>query len=192
METTQPQNGSTDNENGGSAKGLAEQGRLYYRQGEFSEALSHLQRAYEQYRATGDKSHIAETANDIGVVHTVLRRWSEAEKWLNEAHKLFVEIQDGDGEAQTLGNLGSMSRARGELKEAAANLQLAADRFHLISDDERRSATLKVLGMVRLRQFRFFQAIAAFEAALACHPNPTGLRRFLRYILSIPLRLMQR
>jgi tetratricopeptide (TPR) repeat protein len=174
------------------AQELAEQGRLFYRQGELDEALSQMQRAFELYQAQQDRSGVAETANDIGVLYTVLQRHQEAEKWLYEAHRLFVEMQDYDGEAQTLGNLGSMFRARGDLKQAAANLQLAVDRFHLVGDDERRSATLKVLSMVRLRQFRFLQALAAYDAALACHPKPTALHKLLRRIISLPLRMIQR
>ena len=175
---------------GPGAQLLVEQGRLYYQQGEFEEALSHFQRAYEQYKRDEGWSQVAETANDIGVVYTSLRRWSEAEKWIYEAHKLFGDLKDYDGEAQTLGNLGSMFHLRGNLNEASANLQLAADRFHLLGDNERRMSTLKVLSMVRLRQLRLFQALAAYEAALACHPHPTAFHRFLRRLLSLPLRVV--
>jgi hypothetical protein len=85
-----------------------------------------------------------------------------------------------------------MYQAQGDLTQAAANLQQAADRFHLVGDDERRSATLRVLSAVRLRQFRVMQALAAFEAALACHPNPTAFHRFLQRLFSLPRRLMGR
>lgn len=169
---------------------LIEQGRSYYRLGEYEEAISCLERAYEQCASEEEQHDKAEAANDIGVIYTVLHKWKEAEHWLNEAHRLFVELGDYDGEGQTLGNLGSMFRARGDLKQAAANLQLAADRFHLVGDDERRSLTLRSLSMVRLRQFRLFQAIAAYEAALACHPRPNILHKVLRFILSLPRRLM--
>ncbi len=167
-----------------------DEGRLCYRQGEYEEALSHLQAAYQHYQAKGRQEQVAEMVNDIGVIYTVLRQWSEAEKSLNEAHHLFTQLQDYNGEAQTLGNLGSMFRARGDLKQAAANLQLAADRFHLVGDDERRGMTLKVLSMVRLSQFRLLQALAAYDAALACHPNPSAWIKFLRRIISIPLRMV--
>ncbi len=169
---------------------LIEQGRSYYRLGEYKEALSCLKRAYEQCTTDDERHDKAEAANDIGVIYTVSRQWQEAEKWLNEAHRLFVELGDYDGEGQTLGNLGSMFRARGDLKQAAANLQLAADRFHLVGDDERRSLTLKSLSLVRLRQFRLLQAVAAYEAALACHPRPNILHKILRFILSLPRRLV--
>ncbi len=174
------------------AQALAEQGRLLFRQGEYEDALSHLRQANEEYKSDGDQNGVAETANDIGVLYIVTQRPLEAETWLYEAHRSFVDMQDYDGEAQTLGNIGSMFRAQGDLKQAAANLQLAADRFHLVGDDERRAATLRVLSMVRLRQFRFLQALAAYEAALACVPNPTIFHKLLRRILSLPLRLAQR
>ena len=181
-----------DQPNTDKAHELAEEGRLLYRQGELDEALSCLRQAYRQYKDQDDQNGVAETANDLGVLSTVLRRYDEAEKWLRESQRLFVDMQDYDGEAQTLGNLGSMYQAQGDLKQAAANLQQAADRFHLVGDDDRRSATLRVLSIVRLRQFRFLQAIAAFEAALACRPNATAFHRLIRRILSWPGRLVQR
>ena len=168
----------------------AEEGRLCFRQGQYEEALSHFKEIYEHYATQGDQQRLAETVNDIGVVYTVLRQWEQAEKSLNEAHELFTRLNNYSGEAQTLGNLGSMFRSRGDFKQAAANLQLAADRFHLVGDDERRSATLKVLSMVRLRQFRFLQALAAYDAALACDPHPSAFKKFLRRIISLPLRLI--
>jgi tetratricopeptide (TPR) repeat protein len=170
---------------------LVDQGRQRYRVGELDAALLCLQQAYDGFKSDGNQSQIAEVANDLGVVYTVLRQWNQAEKWLNDAHRLFVGLGDYDGEAQTLGNLGSMYRARGKLQEAAAHLQLAADRFHLVDDNERRAMTLKSLGFVRLRQYRFLQALATFEAAYACQPNPTFIQRLLRKFLSLPLRVLQ-
>jgi tetratricopeptide (TPR) repeat protein len=154
------------------------------------EALSHLQRAHDAFREDDNLDGIAEAANDVGVLYTVLRRYGEAEAWLREAQRRFVELEDYDGEAQTLGNLGSMYQSKGDLKEAAANLQLAADRFHLDGNNEQRSSTLKVLSLVRLRQFRFLQAVAAYEAALACHPHPTVFHRLLRRLFGLVQRLV--
>ena len=134
----------------------------------------------------------AQVANDIGVVYTVMQRWQEAEKSLDEAHNLFTKQQDYRGEAQALGNLGSLFRAKGDLKAAAANLQLAADRFHLVGDNEHRAMTLKILSMVRLSQFRLLQAVAAYDAALACNPNPSVWQRLLRKLFAIPLRMVSR
>jgi tetratricopeptide (TPR) repeat protein len=165
-----------------------EEGRAHYRQGEYELALSCLNRAYEKYVENDDSSQLAEIANDLGVVYTVLRQWNQAEKWIVEAQAKFVEMGDYDGEAQTLGNMGSMYRAHGDLRQAAAHFQLAADRFHLVGDQERRAMTLKALGMIRLRQFRFLQALATFEAALQCLPNPTFLQRLMLKIVALPLR----
>jgi hypothetical protein len=83
-----------------------------------------------------------------------------------------------------------MFRAKGDLKEAAANLQLSVDRFHLVGDNERRAMTLKVLSMVRMSQFRFLQALAAYDAALACEASPSAWKRFLKKLIAIPLRLL--
>jgi tetratricopeptide (TPR) repeat protein len=174
------------------AETLLDQGRTYYGQGEYNEALSCLHLAHDRYRVDGDRGQIAEVANDIGVVYTVLRRWGEAEKWLDQAQRLFSEIGDLAGEGQTLGNRGSMYRARGDWREAAANLHLSADRFRVVGDGEQRAITLRSLSVVRLRQLRPLQALAAYHAALDCKPNPTWLQRLLRTLFGLPLRVMQR
>jgi tetratricopeptide (TPR) repeat protein len=173
------------------AKDLLEQGRLYYEQGEFTEALSCLHLAHDRYRVDGDPAQVAETANDLGVVYTVLRRWRDAEQWLDQAQQIFGEAGDLAGEAQTLGNRGSMYRARGKWQEAAASLKLSADRFRIVGDSEQRAITLRSLSLVRLRQFRPLQALAAYHAALACLPNPSGFQRFLKAFFGLPLRLVQ-
>jgi tetratricopeptide (TPR) repeat protein len=178
---------------------LVAQGRSYYAQAQYQEALSCFHLAYDAcvsgQEAAGAEGACdapsAELANDIGVVYTVLERWAEAEKWLNEAQQRFVRAGDLDGEAQTLGNMGSMYRVRGQLVQAAAHLQLSADKFHVAGDDERREASLRSLSMVRLRQLRPLQAVACYRDALACQPNPNWLAKLLKAILGLPFRLMR-
>jgi tetratricopeptide (TPR) repeat protein len=188
---------ASDNVTPEHGESLLAQGRAHYAQGQYQEALSCLHLAYDAQsaRAASDpdaQGPIAEIANDIGVVYTVLERWQDAETWLNEAQQRFVRVADLDGEAQTLGNVGSMYRARGDWRQAAAYLQLSADRFHLVGDDDRRSASLRALSLVRLRQLRPLQAVAAYHDALACHPKPNLFVKLLRAILGLPFRLLQR
>lgn len=187
-QATSPLSGSPSSDD---VQALIDEGRFSYRQAEYREALSYLQQAYEECQAGGDEGRMAEVANDMGVVYTVLGQWKEAEQWLDQANTLFVRVQDYDGQAQALGNLGSMFRARGDLRQAAANLQLAADRFHLVGDDERRSMTLKALSAIRLRQLRFLLALVAYNAALACQPNLTLFDKLLRGLFSLPIRMLQ-
>jgi tetratricopeptide (TPR) repeat protein len=187
-QATSPLSGSPSSDD---VQALIDEGRFSYRQAEYREALSYLQQAYEECQANGDQGRMAEVANDMGVVYTVLGQWKEAEQWLDQANTLFVRLQDYDGQAQALGNLGSMFRARGDLRQAAANLQLAADRFHLVGDDERRSMTLKALSAIRLRQLRFLLALVAYNAALACQPNLTVFDKLLRSLISLPIRMLQ-
>ena len=174
------------------AENLLEQGRVYYSHGEFKEALACLHLAHDRYRVDGDRKQIAETANDLGVVYTVLRRWKEAETWLDQAQRLFGEIEDLAGEAQTLGNRGSMYRSRGDWRQAAASLKLSADRFHVVGDGAQRAVTLQSLSLVRLRQLRPLQALAAYHTALDCQPNPTWFQKLLKTLFGLPLRILQR
>jgi tetratricopeptide (TPR) repeat protein len=173
------------------AQNLLDQGRLYYGQGEYKEALSCLHLAHDRYQVDGEQLQIAEVANDLGVVYTVLRRWQEASKWLDQAERLFGLLGNTAGEAQTLGNLGSMYAAQGEWKQAAATLKLSADRFRVVDDGEQCAITLKSLSRVRLRQLRPLLALAAYHAALECQPNLNWFQKLLKAFLGLPLRLMQ-
>jgi tetratricopeptide (TPR) repeat protein len=194
---TEPTNSTSDSVAPGQQASLLAQGRAHYAQAQYQEALSCLHLAYDAASLPAQpdpvaQGEIAEIANDIGVVYTVLERWQEAEKWLEEAQQRFVANGDLDGEAQTLGNLGSMYRVRRDFRQAAAHLQLCADRFHLVGDDERRAASLRALSVVRLRQLRPLQAVAAYRDALACHPKPNLVVKLLQALFSLPLRLRQR
>ncbi len=173
------------------AKHLLDQGRLYYGQGEYNEALSCLHLAYDRYRADGEQAQIAEVANDLGVVYTVMRRWGEAEKWLDQAEQIFGQIGDLASEAQTLGNRGSMYRARGHWKEAAASLKLSADRFRVVGDGEQRAITLKSLSIVRLRQLRPLLALSAYHSALECQPDLSWFQKLLKALFGLPLRVLK-
>ena len=59
---------------------LLEEGRTHYAQGEYNESLSCLHLSYDAYQANGHLGQLAEVANDIGVVYTVLERWPDAQK----------------------------------------------------------------------------------------------------------------
>jgi tetratricopeptide (TPR) repeat protein len=177
---------------GADGEALVDRGRSLYRQGDLSGAQRLLHQAYEAYKQSEDQGGVAEAANDLGVLLTAQRQYGEAETWLRDAQRRFADLRDYDGEAQTLGNLGSMYQARGELVQAAAHLKQAADLFRLVGGHEDRAATLKTLSVVRLRQLRFLEALAAYDAALACYPQPSLLQRLLRRLFGLPLRLLQR
>jgi tetratricopeptide (TPR) repeat protein len=185
---------STDSTEPKQGQVLLAQGRDHYVQAQYQEALSCLHLAYdaclaqEQAEPTTE-GMAAEIANDIGVVYTVQKRWDEAEKWLGEAQQRFGQAGDLEGEAQALGNVGSMYRARGDYQQAAAHLQLSADRFRVVGDHERRAASLRTLSVVRLRQFRPLQAVTAYRAALACNPNPNFVIKLLLKLFDLPFVL---
>jgi hypothetical protein len=48
------------------AETLLDQGRMYYGQGEYNEALSCLHLAHDRYRVDGDRGQIAEVATTSG------------------------------------------------------------------------------------------------------------------------------
>ena len=61
----------------------------------------------------------------------------------------------------------------------------------MAGDDERRSVSLRALSRVRLRQFRPFEAVAAYRDALASHPHPNLVIKLLQKLFNLPFRLRQ-
>jgi len=62
--------------------------------GELPDALRHYTIALEHWRALGLAKEIAGTLNNLGMAHTELRQWSDAQRVYAEAIELCASIED--------------------------------------------------------------------------------------------------
>jgi tetratricopeptide (TPR) repeat protein/CHAT domain-containing protein len=92
--------------------------------------------------------------------------WPEWERLLQPALEVARALGDRQGEAQTLGNLGSVYAQQGRWEEAIANYEKALEIFRALGDRQGEAQTLGNLGSVYAQQGRWEEAIANYEKAL--------------------------
>ena len=101
-------------------------------------------------------------------------------------------MEDADGQAQALGNLGSHYKASGQLEKAAQHFKDALTLFRQLGDSQAESITWRALSTVRLRQRRWLEAVLAYDSSLTCLKQLSLGQRLLHLLLGLPLRLLSR
>ncbi len=99
--------------------------------------------------------------NDLGTLHHNSQSWEAAESAYITAISIFRDIGDRHGEATTLGNLGELQMARGDLADARVQLEAAADLAQ--ARGGLGGPVLRQLARVRARQGAFAEAMAMLE-----------------------------
>src|ERR1700678_1043877 len=102
---------------------LNDRGRIYFEQGRLRDAQSSFEQALEAERnqpATRPITHqLALTLNNLGLLYIKLNLLHKAETTLGEAIEIHRSLDDPNGQAQSLLNLGSAYRAESRIEQAA-------------------------------------------------------------------------
>jgi tetratricopeptide (TPR) repeat protein len=109
-----------------------------------------------------------------------------------QAKSTFESLEDKEGQAQTLGNLGTMYRYQGDNGAALDHLKQAIDLFHEAGDREKEAATLRLASRINLGQAQWFEALHFYDLSLACAESQGIKERILRRLLQIPFGLLSR
>ncbi|MDH4208700.1 MAG: tetratricopeptide repeat protein, partial [Anaerolineae bacterium] len=108
------------------------------------------------------------------------------------ALEIFQVLDDLDGRAQTLGNLGNMFRHQGDRETAVTHLKQAVDLFHQAGDPQKEAATLRLISRIRMGQARWFEALHFYDLSLACVQPPGLKERVLRRLIQVPFSMLSR
>jgi putative nucleotidyltransferase with HDIG domain len=116
--------------------------------GEFSRALVHYQASLEAYRVLGQVSQLCGVLNNIGMVHTDLGQWTDAERAFEEA--IEASERAGDVVMRVLidVNVAELAIARDEFARARAVCAASLRRARAIGDEGAEAELLKLLGVV--------------------------------------------
>jgi len=128
--------------------------------------------------------------NNLGLIHTQEERWEQAVEAFNKARTTFESLEDKDGQAHALGNLGDMYRHQGDKETSVEYLKEAANLFHETGDWEKETTTLRVISRIRLGQARWFEALHFYDLSLACVKPPGLKERILQRLVQIPLNML--
>jgi tetratricopeptide (TPR) repeat protein len=169
---------------------LSEEGQQLFHQGDYQEALSRFQMAYEAYAEQGQQTEAAEVLNNIGVIHRMEGQLDEAADCLNRASRIFAEAGDMNRHAQTLSNLAPILSKKGSIDEAETYYKQAAEVFDELGDEDRRGQVLMALGVLLFREGKRAAGLRSYETGLGLIKNPTPAQKRTRMMLKVRQKMM--
>ena len=116
--------------------------------GEFSTALDHYRASLEAYRTLGHVPQLCGVLNNIGMVHTDLGHWSEAEAAFREAIDSSVAVGDVVTRVLIDVNLAELAIATEDFSRARGICAESLSRARSIGDERAEAELLKQLGVV--------------------------------------------
>jgi tetratricopeptide (TPR) repeat protein len=170
------------------AKKVHEQAINLFRQGKLEAARDKLQEALPSAEA-GTRQQ-AEILNDLGVVHTQLEAYEDADEALDEAMTCFIALADKKGQAQTLGNLAALCQAEEEWEEAVEIYKESAQMLEEVGESEMAMYAWQAISKIRMKQGQYIAAIGAYEEGIEHMPKSSFKRKILSQILKAPHKLI--
>ena len=108
----------------------------------------------------------ARILNREGSIHSVLQHGEIAEEYMLEALQLYRELNDLDGEIQTLGSLAYMCDVSGRHEEALGYMREEIEKYAILEEVQNKAIVQEREGMAALVGFRFETAKEHLKAAV--------------------------
>jgi CHAT domain-containing protein len=148
---------------------LEQQGKEFYDNGQFREAIAILRFLTQTYQTQGDQLRQAAVLGNLALAYQQLSLWSEAEQAIASSLTLLTpqnyatsqpELQRLQILAQVLNNQGSLQLERGQAEQALATWQQATALYEQVENLD---------GTVRsqINQARAFQSLGLYRRAIA-------------------------
>lgn len=140
---------------------LVQEGRTFYKAGNFSEALKTLQQAAAAFKMSGDELRLAMTLSNLSLVYQELGQWQEAKQTITESLNLLQETAtDSTARLQLIAQAfevnGKLQLTLGKSAEALTAWQKATEIYIQIGDKtgEIRSQVNQSLALQELGLYR--------------------------------------
>ena len=116
--------------------------------GEFSRALGHYAESLAGYRALGQHREACGVLNNVGMVHTDLQQWADAQRAFDEAAEPADRSRDTFTRLMIDGNVAELAIARGDLDQARVVCEDALARARAAGEPGAEAELRKHLGVV--------------------------------------------
>jgi tetratricopeptide (TPR) repeat protein len=163
-----------------------------YQNGNWSLAAQLFNQAREAYEQQGDPLKSAEMSNNLCVTLLQDQRPQEALAVVEGTWNIFLSHVDDLRAAQAYGNLAAAQEACGDSANAEKAYAKAAKLLEKTGDDEARAQTLAALSRLQLKRGKPVQAVASMQSGLEGRSRLSIGRRFLRWLISLPGRILNR
>jgi tetratricopeptide (TPR) repeat protein len=141
-------------------------GNIQATAGEDDKALDNFARAAAMHRQSGNKLQAAISLGNMAEMYRTAKRFGIAEQVAQEAFRLFEEIGNGEGLANTyisLGNIRVETKRPGDAMKMYKRALVTAERD---GDHRHKAMAMASIGEVRLSLFQFKQAERSLSSAL--------------------------
>ena len=164
------------------AEELHNEGLRLFQEGLYDESAQRFSEAMEYFAEQGREVEVGEILKQ--------GRWDEALESLEEAHRLFVRLEDKSREAQALGNLASVYASLKRREDAEKSWSIAASLFQELGDRQKQGETLMALGTSLFKSKRRQEGLATYQSGMGLLEKPTLIQRFYRFLLMLQTRLL--
>ena len=139
----------------------------YWWQSRNDDMLDAARKAYEIAREGGHTAEMAASTRMMGVTYQTLGKPDRAKRYLDEAHRLAVDLDDEPLRATVLNELGINRVAAGELDEALDLFQRCLEIRQQIGLKDKIASALVNIAQVHQRLGDVSQSLATFQQAIA-------------------------
>ncbi len=174
------------------AEQLAKEARKAYEEEEYEQAEMGFAAAQAAYQSNNDALMAAEMANNRSVALLKSGKAQAALEAAEDTDKLFEQTGDQRRQAMALGNQAAALDALKRKQEALERYQRSAEIFKQLGDLEMRAYVMQSISGIQLSQGKRVEALISMEAALENKPHLSLRERFLRWLLRIAAKLLNR
>ena len=168
---------------------LKEQGLKLHQQQDYEAAARIFQQARDAYEADGERDMAAEMKVNIGVIHRILGENQQALDAMQEALRVFQEMQDKERIAKVLGNMGGVYTALGDKEQAYTAYREAAVQFEEMGDQENYGETLVAMGYLLIGEGKWFAGATTIGDGLKYKDKLSTNERIMKGLAGIVGRI---
>ena len=163
----------------------------WLKQGNPIVAFELLNSAVDSREANVDKKLRACILKELGRGYMMQSDWEQADFLYLEAQRLFIEINDNKGAAESIRNRANMNFQKGNFKEAENLCEIALDYASKDSDYEIRATIFNTLGAIKSVTGELEEAIKILKLCLADFESADNTIRQGHVILNIGLTYIE-
>jgi tetratricopeptide (TPR) repeat protein len=146
---------------------LLELARGWLKQGNPVVAYELLTSAFRSPEADSDRRLRAQIMMETGRALMMQSQWDQAETSLLEAQRIFMDLEDHQGAAQSARNRANMYFQKGRFRESEDLCQQALEWASAINDRQMRATILNTLGAIKSANGDYREAIKTLRLCLA-------------------------
>lgn len=149
----------------GQADALRILGAVYYKQGNYDNAVHNYFDALKIYEEIDAKSNIARTWNELGITYALRSNYRQALESYHKALQIYTLIGNKSGYANTLSNLADLYLEQDSTEQAIRYFKEAISIWQELGDMRAIAPTLNGMGLLYLSEGLFPEALESLHKA---------------------------